>query len=338
MVYRIHFTTQDLARTRVAEAPMPLSELELAARVLQDRSQPVRLEAWRRRCLGRLTAPARMVLSLIPPVGWSPTFLAPSVAGTAEEVLEQVQAVPRSRIRAELAAIAEHQPVPSWARHLADDTGLRRQMHSGLTSLYATLLEPYWTSLTGHFTADRTVRMRQFLDGGVEHVLAQANPRWMRWNPPVLDIRMANGVEYDLHLEGQGILLVPSLWGTRTIVDNDAVPQPTVTYPVLPDRPVRHLTALAREPGPAKPADAVAALLGGTRAAVLNAIATHPGCTTKELASLVGVASASASEHATTLRAAGLVQTLRHRNSALHSATPLGVALLNEGTGSRAYG
>jgi hypothetical protein len=45
MVYRIHFTMQDLARTRVAEAPMPLVELSIAARALQDRSRPVQLDA-----------------------------------------------------------------------------------------------------------------------------------------------------------------------------------------------------------------------------------------------------------------------------------------------------
>lgn len=58
-------------------------------------------------------------------------------------------------------------------------------------------------------------------------------------------------------------------------------------------------------------------------------IAEHPGCSTKELAGLAGIAPASASEHATVLREAGLVQTVRHRNLAVHSATVLGVALLN---------
>lgn len=37
VAYRIHFTTEDLARTKVAQAPLPLMELDLAARALQVR-------------------------------------------------------------------------------------------------------------------------------------------------------------------------------------------------------------------------------------------------------------------------------------------------------------
>ncbi|WP_438296145.1 winged helix-turn-helix domain-containing protein [Streptomyces sp. HUAS TT7] len=69
--------------------------------------------------------------------------------------------------------------------------------------------------------------------------------------------------------------------------------------------------------------------MGKTRAAVLHAIAQHPSCSTKELATLTGMTPPSASEHATTLRAAGLIHTVRHRNTALHSPTPMGIALLN---------
>lgn len=43
MVYRIHFTLEDLARTRVAEPP-PLLELSAALRTLRERGHPVRFE------------------------------------------------------------------------------------------------------------------------------------------------------------------------------------------------------------------------------------------------------------------------------------------------------
>lgn len=46
MVYRIHFTLEDLARTRVAEPP-PLLELSAALRTLRERGHPVRFGAWR---------------------------------------------------------------------------------------------------------------------------------------------------------------------------------------------------------------------------------------------------------------------------------------------------
>ncbi|MEK8144171.1 winged helix-turn-helix domain-containing protein [Streptomyces sp. M10(2022)] len=83
------------------------------------------------------------------------------------------------------------------------------------------------------------------------------------------------------------------------------------------------------EPAPPRARSPLASLLGPMRAAVLHAIAERPGCSTKELAALTGIAPSSASEHATTLRTAGLIRTVRHRNTALHSPTTVGVGLLN---------
>jgi DNA-binding transcriptional ArsR family regulator len=328
MTYRIHFTAQDLARTRVADAPMLLCELDLAIRAFQDRSRPAYLDAWRRDIRSRLTADARMVLALVPPVGYSPTFLSPTRAGMPEELLDQVRATPAGLVRQDMAAIAERQPIPSWARRLADDPAVFKRLSDGLADLHSIMLGPYWQRLTDLFAADRAVRMRHLLAGGVERLLSLANPDWMRWNPPVLEIRLPNGAEHDLILEGQGILLVPSAFFVRSLVEDDAQPQPIVSYPAGIDQPLRRMTLLAPEPTVPRRVGALRALLGQTRAAVLEIIAEHPGCSTKDLASLAGIAPASASEHATVLREAGLVTTARYRNTALHSATGLGVALL----------
>jgi DNA-binding MarR family transcriptional regulator len=73
----------------------------------------------------------------------------------------------------------------------------------------------------------------------------------------------------------------------------------------------------------------VSILLGRTRTVVLTTIAENQGCSTKELAARAGITPASASEHATLLREAGLIRSPGHRNSVLHSLTPLGLALLN---------
>ncbi|GDY53473.1 hypothetical protein SVIO_040960 [Streptomyces violaceusniger] len=70
-------------------------------------------------------------------------------------------------------------------------------------------------------------------------------------------------------------------------------------------------------------------LVGQTRSAVL--LEVGGGCTTSELARRVGVSLASASQHASVLREAGLVHTLRQGSAVLHTLTPLGAALLRAG-------
>ena len=67
MVYRIYFSGQDLARTRVADAPLPMCELRLAMLALRSRSLPLRLDPWRRRVRERLPAAALAAFAGIAP-------------------------------------------------------------------------------------------------------------------------------------------------------------------------------------------------------------------------------------------------------------------------------
>ncbi|MFD9075959.1 ArsR/SmtB family transcription factor [Streptomyces lasiicapitis] len=331
MVYRIHFTVDDLARTRVSPLSLPLMELSAAVRTLQQRGHAVRFGAWRRRALAELRPEARMVLDLIRTRRWAPDFLTRAESGSPDEVLERVRATPRSQVRSDLADVAAEGPLPSWAHHLADDRDLFRRLCDSLDHMYSVLLSPHWQQITSNATAEGGMRTRQALAGGMEHLLASANPRRVRWNAPVLEVTMASGLDGDLLLEGRGLLLVPSYFGPQwSAVCTAAQPQPVLTYPAHSPWDTRSI--IAPSPKPAQhgtPPSALAALLGPTRAAVLTSIAAHPGCSTKELALLAGVAPPNASQHATTLRRAGLVHTDRYRNTALHTLTALGTTLVD---------
>ncbi len=160
MVFRIHFTTEDLARTKVADAPMPLLELKQAARALQRTDQPARLSGWRRHARARLSAEARLALDFIPPVGWSPTFIGPPRADGPAELIEQVRATSPGQIRKALTTILPTTEAPSATRHLTDPDFLGR-LCDGLSALYDVLLAPYWPAMADAFTADRSVRVRQ---------------------------------------------------------------------------------------------------------------------------------------------------------------------------------
>ncbi|MFD8595996.1 DUF5937 family protein [Kitasatospora sp. NPDC059646] len=327
MVYRFHFTSADLARTRVAETARPLEELGIALRVLQDRNHDLRFGAWRRATRARLTPRARMVLDLTPVHGWSPAFLSPAGSGPLPELLEQVAATPRTRIRASLAAIADHQGLPAWTHHLGEDPSLLRQLADTLGQVHSAALAPYWPQVSAGLAADRALRARHMLHGGVERLLNGLYPPRIRWRPPVLEVDLLSGIEGDVHLEGRGLLLMPSVFATHApLVDPDTEPRPVLTYPAHYD-PAAGPFLVPRPAADSAPAP-VSALLGRTRAAVLHTIAQRPGCTTGELAGALGITASGASQHATVLREAGLVTTLRDRNTALHTVTPTALALL----------
>ncbi|WP_246278608.1 winged helix-turn-helix domain-containing protein [Phytohabitans rumicis] len=141
----------------------------------------------------------------------------------------------------------------------------------------------------------------------------------MRWNAGVLEVH-DYPTERDLHLDGRGLLLVPSFFCARTPVAlvDPALP-PVLVYPI--DR----LDGLARRGGGGQ--QALEALLGRTRAAVLEVVGD--GCSTGEVARRLRISPAAASQHATVLRNAGLLATHRDRNTALHTLTPLGRAMLS---------
>jgi DNA-binding transcriptional ArsR family regulator len=78
----------------------------------------------------------------------------------------------------------------------------------------------------------------------------------------------------------------------------------------------------------AKARGSLAALLGRTRAAVLEAAVL--GCTTGELSRRLDISPASASEHTAVLRKARLLTSRRNGPAVHHRPTPLGLTLLGE--------
>ncbi|MEV4442077.1 MarR family transcriptional regulator, partial [Streptomyces sp. NPDC049577] len=306
MSCRIHFTAEDLARTRIADVPQPLFELSIAVRMLQENTHSVAFGAWRREVRGRLRPRDRLVLDLIPSRGWSPGFLhVGSPTGDVAEALEAARSLPRRRILDELEFIAALQGLPLRARRLRDDPRMLGELFDSLGRVHEQVLAPYWPRIRTRLEADRAVRLREFSRGGVERVLAGLNPRYVTWRPPVLEIVMVSGYDEDLYLEGQGLLLAPSWFGcVAPVVDWPARPQPMLVYPAHRDA---HGQAVPTAPLSGATPAALETLLGRTRAAVLYAIADSEGCTTTELAQRTGVALASASEHTAVLRAAGLV-------------------------------
>ncbi|MFD5846700.1 ArsR/SmtB family transcription factor [Streptomyces chartreusis] len=314
---RVHFTAADLVRTRVSDGADPLWETVLSLHRLRDRRPDPALAACRRACKGAGRGPLGMLLPLVPQYGYFPDFLTPA-EGTAgvEHGLEALMSTPRTRLRSELTVLGGCNPLPSWTRSLADgDPAALRRLARCVRTYHHGTLGPSWPRISNCANTDRALRLHALWQGGAEAMLRTYGPS-MRWRAPVLEV--VYPVDRDLHLDGRGLLLVPSYFARSPVALADTALPPTVVYPARP----------RTADGTPRTHKGLAPLLGHTRAAVLQALGGDP--TTTELARRAGVSLSSASEHAAVLRGAGLVSSVRQSNAVRHALTPLGSALLRE--------
>lgn len=318
---RIHFTPEDLARTRISTGPQPMWEILLSTNRLRGRDGDVVFGGWRRSVAARTPPTTRLLTDLAPVVGYAVDFLTPTApALSLDDALERLLRTPRRRLRTDLAVLASSKRLPAWTAKLADGCpDALRELVDAVDRYFAVCLAPYWARVRARVDQERARMGAAVADSGWESVLAGLHPT-ARWRYPVLEVGYP--VEHDLHLDGRGLHLVPSFfcWGLPTTF-LDAEFEPTLVYPI------QHVVGWS-EPDDTerKP---LAALLGRTRARVLESLADRPG-TTSDVASRTGTSLPTASQQAGTLRAAGLVQTRQNGQSVLHSITPLGRALLNE--------
>ncbi|SEC47373.1 DNA-binding transcriptional regulator, ArsR family [Streptomyces sp. 3213] len=322
---RIHFTSRDLQSIRVARQPHALWELVCGVCRLDSRQGALEFGHWRRSVRDRLAEDPRAgralspLRTLIPPVGYIPDFLTPSVTGSGlAGGLDEVRATSRARLSRELSRLAESRPLPSWVSTL-DRPGTKAlgALTRALEVSCGTLLEPYWPRVQAAVGDDVELRARALLDGGTSALLNSLRPH-ARWHPPVLEVDYP--VNRELHLEGRGLLLVPSYfcWRRPTALADPTL-GPVLVYPVA-----KQPLEIVRESG-----DGLERLLGRTRTVVLAHLARHGSRTTSEVAAAANIALPSASYQLGVLRDGGLIASHRDGQFVRHSATPLGLRLLD---------
>jgi len=327
---KIHFSGEDILRTRVAPAADPVWELVLSLHVLRGRTRDPLTANWRRSVARDLRQDSgseqlRLLFALNPPRGYFPDFLTPyaSVEGF-EAGLDALRSTPVELLQRDLSVLAAENQLPSSAAALArGEVSALHHLAESMEQYRLLAISPYWSRIQAAVAADRARRARALLDGGVEGLLTSLRPA-MRWESGVLEVR-SYPHSRELHLDGRGLLLVPSFFCAATPVAllDPALP-PVLVYPV--DRLGALVSADASAASGAA-RESLAALLGRTRAAVLQA--SDEGCTTGEVARQLNISPAAASQHATVLRNAGLLVSHRERNSVLHTLTPLGRAMLD---------
>jgi hypothetical protein len=158
---RIHFTAEDLARTRFLSEPAPLMELKLALVALHRRDAALRFSRWRRAALNRFPESARPLWDLV--AGFSGAVSTTAVCGDLDEALDAVRGLSRDQGRQEASRWfgAGGGVVPWWLRDVADGNRDAEQcLIRAFYSAYATILRPWWPAIRGKIAATLTASDR----------------------------------------------------------------------------------------------------------------------------------------------------------------------------------
>ena len=317
------FSVDDLARTRFAISPM--FELVGGLRNLRDPGRAAMHVPWIRTALPiAYELGMEPWLALLPPRGYVPDFISPpptTPLATFEEELELVRATPVKQIRLELEIVARRNATSPAIERMRDHP--RREVNR-LCELFGAFweraIEPHWPRIHSLLEADLRHRSRRLTEGGPVRLFEDLHPD-VAWRGDRLEIEM--GWTDTVELGGQGLLLLPSaLEGSRPVAVADPPWQPTLIYPS------RGL-ALLWEPGASAGPQALAALLGRTRADLLAALSA-PRSTT-ELARSLGLSPGGVSQHLAVLRRTGLVEGDRHGRSVLYLRTAAADRLVEAG-------
>jgi DNA-binding transcriptional ArsR family regulator len=322
MMLTIELEAQDLGRITFADAPAPVLEIVLMLFELRRHSpaegygsQPGGRD-WQTPARSAFAAAGRPLLQLVP--SSRRAFYLDVLTPDAEEAFHLIQATPESVHRENVDRITHMnlEPVPSWLRRYADgDPVLLSQLDRALRAFHVACLAPRWPSVKARFhrdVAERTALLRRH---GVITMLSTLSPdlcmRGMTLEGRYLWDRR-------VRLRGRGLTLMPSaFWTGHPLVTWD--PQDTSRYVLIyPGR-------FALDYGP-QASDPLGTLLGFTRAVILRALLRQPQSTTT-LARHVGISLSSASQHTSTLRAAGLITTERRGQAVIHQISELGMAL-----------
>ena len=202
---------------------------------------------------------------------------------------------------------------------------------SVLSCLRRTVLASAGAALRGqHSTAGRRLG-RTMNISGVLAGLESAGARVHSGDGLVLSVD--DGEDREIHPEGNGLMLMPSVFLDKaprvvhwTVPNEGGYSVRTVL--LFPARgPGEYLDVLLSDTAPGE--TSLGRLLGKTRSAILAQLVAP--FSTGELAAVLYVSPTVISEHTAILREAGLITTAREGNRTRHLATDFGLALLARG-------
>jgi hypothetical protein len=300
----------------------PAWETLLAARIFIDpRGRPYH-ESWHA-AMAREAARLQLtpLFAVNPLRGSVPDFLAPPPHRPAPrfpDQLDQIRATPPEQVTEDLRRC--RRTLTGKAQGIVDkmltDPAAARDLLAGqMQAVWERLVAPFWPRIQAVLDADVAHRSRQLTDHGLRPMLEGIDPR-ITWGDGTVTVK--DGTDLVVRLRGRGLVLMPSAYtwpAVAAIVDEPW--QPTIVYPA------RGIADLWQHAAP--PPDALARLLGRTRALLLAGL-DRPA-STATLAALHGLSPSGTSKHLTAMRDAGLITGTRHGHEIRYARTRLGTEL-----------
>lgn len=310
---RYQLVGMDLAGVRFAVSP--LNELVLSLRAWRDPGRyPLNLRWLHELEEVRGGLDEDLLLALTNTRLWTPDFLNPrpySPLTRIDDELAQLAGTGHDVVRRGLRDVHGTGDLPGPLRGPA--ARVLGRIVTALTEYWRVCFEPHWPRMRALLEGDVTYRGRQIARHGLAAMFAGLSPT-VRLVDNVVDVKLRSKLDYLRATDGD-LTLVPSLWTNNASTPISPDEPPLILYPA---RGVATLWEPQALPAP----DALAGLLGATRAGLLVLLA-RPASST-ELAVRLGVTTTAVNQHLRALQAGGLLVSARHGRSVLYRRSDLG--------------
>jgi biotin operon repressor len=310
---RYQLVGMDLAGVRFAVSP--LNEMVLSLRAWRDPGRyPLNLRWLHQLQEVRGSLDEQLLLALTNARLWTPDFLNPrpySPLTRIDDELAQLAGTDPGVVRRGLREVHATGELPGPLRGPA--TRVLTRIVTALTDYWRLCFEPHWPRMRALLEGDLTYRGRQIARRGLAAMFAGLSPT-VRLVDNVVEVQLRSKLDYQCATDGD-LTLVPSLWTVNASTPISPDEPPLILYPA---RGIATLWEPQALPAP----DALAGLLGATRAGLLVQLATPASST--ELAVRLGVTTTAVNQHLRALHAGGLLVSARHGRSVLYRRSDLG--------------
>lgn len=317
----------DVARIRFAFSP--LWELALSLVALRSPAEQSLHLPWIRATRPLLAElDLAELFAIIQTVPWGiADFITPSPTEPQADFAVELERVRRADPRQVVIDVAELPDTPAHVanRIAADPEAATMRIADTLQAYWDVALAPHWTRILGLLEADVLWRSGRLATGGLQ-ALFQDLHETVTFDGDRLTA--ADPHDWSGELTGTGLTLVPHAMGWPRVRKMTGRVKPGFggePYGPMIAYPARGIATLW-ETRPPPATDALSALIGRTRAGILDALAEP--ATTSALARRMHLTPGAISQHLSVLHAGGLVSKTRVGGTVLYRRTSRGDTLL----------